>query len=346
VHPERRPDAGDAGATALVDVGIPTYRRPRFLSEAVDSVLSQTFDRWRLFISEDGPGTGEVAAAVEPYLRDARIHFSTSGARQGPPGNKNALLRAGSAPYVAILDDDDRWHPALLARRVSFLEDHPECGFVFSASYEIDDAGNRLRKTGFFGPEGVVTGEAFAVRLLQGYFVRPASLLVRRSAYDAVGASFDETLQYIYDADMWLRIALRFPVGYLADADSDHRIHHGQDSFGVRASEQYLRFLDRAEALVDAQPWAAAWSRRDRSRVRSSWLLSASLDSLEQDDRRSAAARLRRALQLHARHVFDGRAAAALAGVLLGRRAGRAIGGAGRALARRQRWRRQATRPS
>jgi glycosyltransferase involved in cell wall biosynthesis len=324
----------------LVDVGIPTYRRPDYLREVIESVLSQTFDRWRLLISEDGSGSGAVAETVEPYLGDSRIRYATAGERLGPPGNKNILLRAGSAPYVALLDDDDRWHPSVLERRVSFLEDHAECGFVFSAVNEIDEAGRPLRKTGFFGAEGVVEGKDFAPRLLQGYFVRPATVLVRRSAYRAVGEAFDVDFPYIYDAEMWLRLAVHFPVGYLADCDADHRIHHAQDSFGVRASEQYLRFLDRAEAVVDRQPWAAQWSEQERNRTRSYWLLSATLDALEQGDRRAASAHLRRALRLHPRSIVDGRAAAALVGLSLGGRAGRLVGGSGRALARRHRWRR------
>jgi glycosyltransferase involved in cell wall biosynthesis len=325
---------------AIVDVGIATYRRPAYLREAIESVLSQTLPRWQLFISEDGPGSSEVAEAVAPYLSDPRIRYSAAGERLGPPGNKNILLRAGSAPFVAILDDDDRWRPTVLASRVSFLEEHPECAFVFSAINEIDERGRWLRETGFFGAEGVVESKDFVHRLLQGYFVRPASLLVRRSAYQAAGQAFDESFPYIYDEEMWFRLAVRFPVGYLARCDADHRIHHSQDSFGVRPAEQILRFLDRAEAVVEREPWAAQWSHRERNRTRSHWLLSATLDALERGDARSASAHLRHALRLHPWSVTDRRAVAAVVGLTFGRRAGRLVGGSVRALARRQRWRR------
>jgi glycosyltransferase involved in cell wall biosynthesis len=324
----------------IVDVGIPAYRRPDYLTEAIESVLSQTLTRWRLFISEDGPGSSEVAAAVAPYLTDPRIHYSVAGERLGPPGNKNILLRAGSAPFVAILDDDDRWRPTVLTRRVSFLEEHPQCAFVFSAINEIDEQGRWLRETGFFGAEGVVESKDFVHRLLQGYFVRPASLLVRRTAYQAVGQAFDESFPYIYDEEMWFRLAVRFPVGYLAECDADHRIHHSQDSFGVRPADQILRFLDRAEAVVEREPWAAQWSQRERNRTRSQWLLSATLDALERGEERRASAHLRRALRLHPWSVRDRRAIAALVGLTFGRRAGRLVGGSARALVRRQRWRR------
>jgi hypothetical protein len=88
----------------------------------------------------------------------------------------------------------------------------------------------------------------------------------------------------------------------------------------------------------------AQWSEQERKRTRSYWLLSATLDALEQGDRCGASAHLRRALRLHPRSIVDGRAAAALVGLPLGRRAGRLVRGSGRALARRRRWQ-KARRP-
>ena len=127
----------------LVDVGIPTHDRPVFVVEAVESVLAQTFERWRLVVSEDGPGNPEVAAALRPYLDDPRVTHEVSGRPLGAAANMSRVLASGSAPYVAILHDDDRWEPEFLERRVDFLEAHPECAFVFSGHMDIDGNGDR-----------------------------------------------------------------------------------------------------------------------------------------------------------------------------------------------------------
>jgi glycosyltransferase involved in cell wall biosynthesis len=330
----------EGSADPLVDVGIPAYGRPAYLRESVESVLSQTMDRWLLWISEDGPGSTAVAEAVKPYLTDPRIRYSVAGERLGPAGNKNILLRAGSAPFVAILDDDDRWHPAFLARRVSFLEEHPECGFVFSAVNEIDEAGQPFRQAGFFDREGVLASSDFVPRLLETNFVHTPSVLVRRSAYRAVGEAFDESLTYIYDAEMWFRLATRFPVGYLARCDADYRVHRSQVSFGIRPAQQILDFLDQAEAIVKRN----GWDIPSGPRLRSQWLLSAALDELERGKRREAAAHLGRAMKIHPRAAADRRTVAVLAGLVLGQRAGRFVGGSAREWARRHRWRRAARR--
>jgi len=71
--------------------------------------------------SQPGPGGGPVADAVAPYLGDPRVRYSSTGTPVGAAGNMTALINSETAPYVALLHDDDRWEPDFLARRVAFL---------------------------------------------------------------------------------------------------------------------------------------------------------------------------------------------------------------------------------
>src|ERR1700752_1406565 len=93
----------------LVDIGIPTFGEPRFLAETIESVLRQTFTGWSLTISENGPGSPAVAAAIDPFLSDSRVRYVTTGQNLGGARNSTKLVQAGSSPYVALLHDDDRW---------------------------------------------------------------------------------------------------------------------------------------------------------------------------------------------------------------------------------------------
>ena len=124
----------------LVDIGIPT-NRPRYLDEAIRSVLAQTFESWRLTISDNGSGNDEIRAVVEPYLSDPRVRHVATGGELTAPQNATRALQAGDARFVALLHDDDRWDAGFLARRVTFLESNPTCGFVFSHCKFIDEAG-------------------------------------------------------------------------------------------------------------------------------------------------------------------------------------------------------------
>jgi glycosyltransferase involved in cell wall biosynthesis len=334
--------AGNGGNVAsapdpLVDVGIAAFRRPDYLEQAVESVLAQTLDRWRLLISEDGPvENGASVGDKHGYLCDARIEYRALASNVGIVGNKNGLLRAARAPYVAILDDDDCWDPDFLERRTAFLKMHPECGFVFSGYVEIDEFGETIRESEHVGPEGVMAGAEVAGRLMLGNFIRTPTVVVRRTAYEAVGMSFDDWFPTIYDWEMWIRLALRFPVGYLATRDVGYRVHLEQETFRNRNAEEVLRLLEHVEADAARNALELPLTDSESRRCRAFWNVSAALDALERGEQRTALDRLLRALRLAPRELLDRRAVAAAGGIVLGRRAGRFISGPVRTFVRRR----------
>ena len=87
----------------VVDVGIPTRGRPQYLQETIESVLAQTFDRWRLTVSENGPGSDEIRAIVEPYLSDPRVQHVPTGSEISASENATRAIQAGTSPFVALL---------------------------------------------------------------------------------------------------------------------------------------------------------------------------------------------------------------------------------------------------
>lgn len=325
-------------AEPVVDVGIPAWGRPRYVVEAIESILSQTFERWRLHVSEDGPGGGEVQAAVEPYLADTRISYSATGGSLGAPRNKTLLIQKGDSPFVGLLDDDDHWRPDFLRRRVEFLEAHRECGFVFSPIVVVDEQGRELERSAPLVAGGVHRSEEFVPRLLR----RPGGLpgttfVVRRSAYEAVGQEFDVDLPRTYDYEMWLRLAVRFPVGYLTVWDAAWRRHPARSSADVNGlEEEYSRLVGRMSALIATEQPRAQLSRRGWRWKRAGWLLSAALDALDVGDRAGALSCLARALQTSPRALADPRVPAVLAAFLLGEPGRRAVVGL-RAAAHRKR---------
>jgi glycosyltransferase involved in cell wall biosynthesis len=311
----------------LVDVGIPTCGRPDYLVEAITSVLGQTLGRWRLTVSEDGPGSDAVAAAVAPHLRDGRVRYAVTGRRLGAARHMTRLIRGGTAPYVALLHDDDRWEPDFLARRVAFLEAHEECALVFSGGKVIDARG---RVTGTVTPQvsaGVWQSRAFAPRMLRRNLVPTTTVLVRRRAYAAAGMAYDDRFPHIYDYEMWLRLAVRFPVGCLPEADAHWRNHGAQSSFdGRRRGDEQLRFLAHAEALVTRELPEVRIPAQRRRYLHGRRLLSAGLDAVEDGRSRPALAYLGRALRAFPPLAVNPRLVVALLGLAGGARCRRAIG--------------------
>ena len=244
-------DAGVARSTPvvpIVDVGIPTLgESPSYLVEAVESVFAQTFSSWRLLISENGPGLDSVREALEPYVRDPRVEHVVSGTREGRGINWTRASQ-GSAPYIGLLHDDDSWAPEFLERRTEFLDKHPQVGLVYSGCVVIDEAGRPLGRSRVGLVPGIHRPESFLPFLYRKLFISVPTILIRRSAFNAVGAEYKDIIHL--DTEMWLRLAASFDVACLAVWDAQYRIHPAQTSASRSAlATEQLVLLDAVSDL-------------------------------------------------------------------------------------------------
>jgi glycosyltransferase involved in cell wall biosynthesis len=310
----------------VVDVGIPAWGPPVYLGPAIESVLAQSFGAWRLQISHEGPGREETRALVERYLADPRVSYAEAADAQGAAGNKTLLIRQGAGKYVALLDHDDFWGSSFLARRVSLLELHRQAAFVFSPTVTVDREGRTLHRDRPLLPNDCYLSEEILPPLLKISGVPGGTIVARRSAYEAVGPTFAEHLPRTYDYEMWIRLALHFPVCYVAAWDAFWRRHPEQASADLRQlEEEYRGLLDHLGRLV-ASEWPGYELSPSERRVKlAGWLLSASLDAVEQRKRANSAAFLSRALRIAPSRIADRRTWGASLGLLLGNRGSRLI---------------------
>jgi hypothetical protein len=305
---------------AIADVGIPTLGLTPYLLESIESVLNQTLSSWRLVISENGPGDDRLHAALEPYLRDSRVSHVVTGERLGRGENYTRLIRAGKAPYVGLLHDDDRWGSQFLERRVAFLEKNAGCGIVFSGYAVIDEQGRRIAASKLDLAEGVHKSAEIFPKLYRRMFIATPSVLVRRSAYEATGARYKEIV--FTDHEMWLRLSAHFDVGYIATGDADYRFHTAQTSSDrIGDAKQSLLVLDAVEDLPIPP--------RIRRAGRAEAIVWCALDSVELGERGQAFRYLAQAIRTDpvclVRPATTGRILAAAAAMATGSRGMRAF---------------------
>lgn len=127
----------------LVSVVLPVYKpHPRYLREAVESVLSQTFADLELIIVEDpSPSSGK---AILSGITDPRLHHILNPRRTSLPEQHNRGLSAATGTFICRFDADDICEPERVEREVAFLRDHPDVGVVASALQVIDDVGREV----------------------------------------------------------------------------------------------------------------------------------------------------------------------------------------------------------
>jgi glycosyltransferase involved in cell wall biosynthesis len=236
---------------AAVDAIITCHNYGRFLGDAIESVLAQSYPSSSVVVVDDN-STDETAAIAARYAdRGVRyLNRSLGGAGQ----SRNAGLEVTSAPLVAFLDADDAWLPHRLAVGVAHLERHPEAALVAAHAFACDEA---------MRPSSIVhalrepaCGRVLDQLLVHNVVLNPSSVLIRRSALEASGG-FSE-LPVAQDWDTWLQIAKRFPIGFADEVVALVRRHTNgiTPRTGRQRVELQLRVVERH--LPDVRP---AWKR-------------------------------------------------------------------------------------
>jgi hypothetical protein len=145
-------------------------------------------------------------------------------------------------------------------------------------------------------------------------------VLVRSEAYQEVGPYFDKRF-FVIDLEVWLRLALSFPVGYIPMWDSFYRFHPGHRSASVDWGGQWLLFQQHAETLIDKHLPEVQFTPRERRERRASAHLSIGLDRLRDGQPRHATRAARTAISTYPPAALDLRVPAILLAAVLGSRA-------------------------
>lgn len=183
---------------SLVSVIIPTFNMASFLSQAIQSVLNQTFSDFELIVIDDG--SNDNTKSVVHSFNDVRIEYVYQE-NKGLSGARNTGLRLASGKYIAFLDADDLFLPDKLAVQSKYLEEHLEVGVVVGGFQRIDSEGNLIKET-YFKP-GQVSMEDL---LVANRFIIH-STMIRRSCIEEIGG-FDESLKGAEEWDFHSRLAI------------------------------------------------------------------------------------------------------------------------------------------
>jgi glycosyltransferase involved in cell wall biosynthesis len=117
---------------SLLSVIIPTFNRARLLSQAVRSVLQQSYQNIEILVVDDGSTDNTEEVVATEFGPQVRYLFQNN---QGLNAARNTALREARGDYIALLDDDDLWLPWKTDVQLALLEQHPRSAYIFSDFY-------------------------------------------------------------------------------------------------------------------------------------------------------------------------------------------------------------------
>jgi glycosyltransferase involved in cell wall biosynthesis len=266
-----------------ISVIMPAYNEERFISEAIESVLAQTWKDFELIILDDGSQDRTREIAKSYIRRDSRVRVE-SHPNMGIAATLNRGFELSANEWVAIIQGDDVMMPNRLERNIAFVAAHPELAVAGGWCKHIDSKGRIIAK----GESPLITHEAVQKLYEADELIafNSSTALLRKCAVKAIGG-YRSQFRVGEDVDMWNRlleagykiliqpeylVKYRIHSGSVCIARARHireQVHWYRDSMLRRRSgqpelpwDEYLRFRRTLPWYVRANAW-----RKDTAKV-------------------------------------------------------------------------------
>lgn len=203
-----------------ISVIFTSFNHEKYICEAIDSVLNQTFADFELIILDDG--SSDNSWALINQYSDPRIKAFHNEVNKGSiEGMNKAISEVATGEYIAVHHSDDVWELDKLEKQVAYLEAHSEIGAVYTWVQIIDEHG--VKSTGdWFNLVNINRWQLLNQLFHEQNYLSHPSVLIRKRCYQEVGV-YRYGLAQTADAEMWSRVLIKFPVHVIQEKLTMHR---------------------------------------------------------------------------------------------------------------------------
>lgn len=242
-----------SSAKPKVSIIIPTYNTGRYVLDAIDSVLQQTYDNIELIVVDDG-STDETPQLLAQHTGHFTRYRQTNA---GQSAAMNFGWQQSSGQLLGYLSADDRLHPEAVETIVAAMQQHPEAVLAYPDFCVIDEHSTLVR---------TVQAPDYEERLLIANFqcLPGPGALFRRKVWEQVGG-WNTTLRNIPDMEFFLRLCQHGPFIRVASALADFRIHSGSTTYNpcsAERSDEPVRVISSFYEAHNLSPSILAWKRK------------------------------------------------------------------------------------
>lgn len=197
-----------------ISVCLLTYNHAEVIESTLRTILDQSIFDYEVIVSDDCSTDGTWERILQLASVDIRIKPVRTPYNMGMSGNANFAVAQSDRPYIALLHHDDLYRRDLLEKWLDVLERHPDAAFVFNpyGVYQSD-----------FVYREAMPGDCIEGHWLLGRYLFPrwgcvvrGTAMIRRSAWEEVGG-MRVRFGLLADVDLWMRLSMRWQVGYVAE---------------------------------------------------------------------------------------------------------------------------------
>lgn len=204
----------------LVSIIIPVYNCEKYIVEAIESVLQQTYRNFEILIINDG-SIDNTEKKIEKYKNNSKVryYYKTNG---GEASARNFGLAKAKGEYITFLDADDLYSKDKIEKQLSIFMSKPTIDVVYNDVFLIDEQSNKI---GILKSEKIISEPSnFLAQILFRQIVpASASIMLRRKCIDDI--RFPENLKHAVDYAFIIQLAMNFNFFYLEETIYSYRRH-------------------------------------------------------------------------------------------------------------------------
>lgn len=207
-----------------VSVVLPVYNCERYLREALESVLNQSFKDFETVVVDDGSGS-----IIKEYISLAGFTIVTHKENMGICRSLNDGIEKSTGEYIAIQHADDVSLPDRLEKQVRYLDTHPGTGLVAGLIQYVDKKGGKKKDDWWLKKIREVEDDPGIIRntLLEQNIIPHSTVMFRKRITETTGL-YDPNAFPTEDYDYWLRISEQHNIGLIHDVLCLYRRHRKQ----------------------------------------------------------------------------------------------------------------------
>lgn len=197
----------------FVSIVIPTYKRPKTLSRAVDSALSQSFNDLEIIVVDDNDPLSlyrkQSESVMVKYNGNPKVKYIKHSRNKNGSAARNTGIRAAEGKYIAFLDDDDEFTHDKIKNQYEKLNALDNTWAACYTNYEIKNGTNLIAK-GVEEKEGQVLCDALMRNL---FLCAGSNLMVRKTVLTEING-FDESFKRNQDLELLVRILQKYKIAH------------------------------------------------------------------------------------------------------------------------------------